>query len=119
MKNIKFRIWDKAENEFADLFEYEDSVNWFRRYEFWAKIPDSLIIEQFTGLKDKNGKEIYEGDILEFNYYSSIAKGKVVQERSGAWIFRCCNSHNKFHNGFYISAYNKKMKVIGNIHERS
>jgi len=53
MREIKFRAWDK------DLH---------KMYNKWTVIPDddrSHILMQYTGLKDKNGKEIYEGDIVK------------------------------------------------------
>lgn len=86
-REIKFRAWDKGLNKFLNssnrniefLKTYLDCIDQSDHGAASFSITENgIILQQFTGLLDKNGKEIYEGDILIYRYRSEyeIWKGE-------------------------------------------
>ena len=86
-REIKFRIWDVTFKSF-DYIELKDGrLKSFSGFSY-EEPDDGLIFQQFTGLKDITGREIYEGDIIkdldeenliiEFQNGSFIANGKTI-----------------------------------------
>jgi len=65
MRELKFRAWDKTANEFVDDFILDRLGNEYQtdKSEFWGDDRD-IVLMQYTGLLDKEGKEIYESDYL-------------------------------------------------------
>ena len=121
-REIKFRIW-RAPDEYTKVSwmeSWDSLLNYSMSDIFQLDNPDD-VLEQFTGLKDRNGKDIYEGDILA--WHSNIYRkqdwiglvkyrgaGFVVQESSRSfstpdWLETACNKDANI------------IEVIGNVHE--
>lgn len=105
MKTIKFRAWDKKEKKMCipHLSMFLEKNNNFSE-------DNNLVLMQFTGLLDKNGKEIFEGDIISFGQNSR----RVNWVGAGFWLIDFCG------NGIDIEpTFNeiKNWKIIGNIYE--
>ena len=68
-REIKFRAWDTKQKEMLSTFTTED---FFSTYGMMYNSHDNCVFMQFTGLHDKNGKEIYEGDVVKFLYKNCV-----------------------------------------------
>lgn len=129
---IKFRVWDKNEKKMWLV----DGFNLLRGTEWVAKLCSPVDpfskelsgcdgeIMQFTGLHDKNGKEIYEGDILfcQKTYWNDFKKRVVVWDDSDScFYFRNeedaidSDCPRKNLTSSFISKGQRE--IIGNIHE--
>ena len=112
MREIKFRVWDKKENEMFYSNMYQDKTSMIYGLGNFLKECSDIEepIMQYTGLKDKNGVEIYENDVVitpyrETNgyiYYSAPTFG--LKDKTGVCVVFTWEDFNEF-------------EVIGNIYE--
>ncbi|MED1088289.1 YopX family protein [Bacillus mycoides] len=115
MREIKFRAWVgeswvysecvSKDNDVWRILDHEDD-NW----------RTCLEPQQFTGLKDKNGKEIYEGDIVDTVYDGELFTGIVVYDTSELG-FKATNGKENYGSDFQYTTCCEEVEVIGNTYE--
>jgi uncharacterized phage protein (TIGR01671 family) len=122
-KEIKFRAWNIKNKSMID--EVLEMGFGCRHYpETWLigddQRTDHFELMQYTGLKDKNGKEIYENDLLQYDGYNFklINKEKIYQVRYDDNLaqYYAYNLENSFDTFLVVRAW-KESKIIGNIYQ--
>lgn len=120
MREIKFRAWDTVGKQWLWITGFETAETsvsdgytldgLFHDGDYVGK--EGIILMQYTGLKDRNGREIYEGDILRDD---EMGLNVVRWEDGSFWL-------EMFYEGGqslmeHLSDYNEVCEVIGNIYE--
>lgn len=128
MREIKFRAWDKKNKVIRDVW----SINWSyegKNLKAITVATNQVINEEyllregefeligFTGLKDKNGIEIYDGDVVEIIHPCWHEKA-TTEFVNGSFIFKQVNGEEKSCiPGWTFMREKWELKVIGNIYE--
>lgn len=101
MRKIKFRAWDKTDSEMVsvDLIVFNDKTTTDKAHILDERNDvhylNEIVLMQYTGLKDKNGVEICEGDVLKISNIS---------------VLRC-----EFRNGCFVLVHSKEFAGVDNL----
>lgn len=133
MREIKYRVWDKERKTYEEpildgyvltqsgvLFGSSVLDDWMTEID-----EDSVILEQFTGLKDVNGEDIYEGTIVQpvrDNRYIGgllVNIGRTFVVKSGNYAYGKWIAEQIEEDGFGVRNwhYDSELIAIGNVHD--
>ena len=121
-REIKFRVWEKEqfgpherEMYYVTLNELLFSDGYYLS-SLGEEVDDNIVM-QYTGLHDKNGKEIYEGDVVKANIRHKDIEiiGRVHMPKS-CWVVTFKNPLNGYYNNRRTAEFNE-LEILGNIYE--
>lgn len=114
----KFRAWIKSRKR----LEQVQHLMWHKRvitsneYVIYTNLPENVVLMQSTGLIDKNGVEIFEGDVVRFSYTDDdFTWTDKVDWNSKSLSWRVSETGDLL--GYVLETDDTLIEVIGNIHE--
>ncbi len=109
MRKVKFKVWDKAHKEMLEWKQVKDKM-------VFTDVDDkNLVFLQYTGILDKNGKKIYENDIVKNR---SNGKVYVVKWNGCSSAFLMRDVDNQYKSLYFANQSLGRYEVIGNIYEQ-
>ena len=121
MREIKFRAWDREAKRFTNyqIGIFDDSVRFYDKAKgTWHNAGERFELMQYTGLKDKHQKPIYEGDIVNISSHTPFYNIVKFDEKGAA--FQLCPLDKRWSKSYFTNYENvdkERFEIIGNIYE--
>lgn len=109
-REIKFRAWDGYQWHYEDIFLAHDGTLWLRNNDRTLTKVDWVVV-LYTGLKDKNSKEIWEGDIVRIDWFLGDFQITPIIWKEGGFTYK----DTRYDFDGLLDA--EKVEVIGNTYE--
>lgn len=116
MREIKFRAWDKVNELMSEVTSLtynniNQQLTILNKKGHFSCLFCDVVLMQYTGLKDKNGLEIYEGDIIELYLDGKYISNYICEFKDGCFMFKEIGSD------WIGRITNADIEIIGNIYK--
>jgi uncharacterized phage protein (TIGR01671 family) len=117
MRKHEYRAWEKNLKEIIPVHNIDFDKKMINIDIAWRRF-DEIELMEYTGLKDKNGIEIYESDICKVNTFKGICIGEVVFRKGCFWVlFEEFNTVKNVLDPLHDNSKGTNFEVIGNIYQ--
>lgn len=120
MREIKFKAWDKDRKKWTNYSIADDLPRFYDKHTgFWKtdKEGKRFILCQYTGLKDKNNREIYEGDVIKAISFARWIGVVEYSDENQAFIFDDLDKKYRGESTVFMNQFDDGFEIIGNIYE--
>jgi hypothetical protein len=120
MREIKFRAWDKDFKRWTNYSIADDLPRFYDKHTgCWKtdKEGKRFVLSQYTGLKDKNNREIYEGDVIKAISFARWIGVVEYSDENQAFIFDDLDKKYRGKSTVFMNQFDDGFEILGNIYE--